>query len=91
MKHDCNQDSMLNSMSEDIREIRSDVKHVLGRLPVVEEKCKQSSKVTSIITSTIITFFLGVSLTVLNLTITKAMVKEKNENNKLDNITSHRD
>jgi len=76
----------------DLIEVKTDVKNLLSRLPVVEEKCKQASKVTSIITSTIVSIFLTLTLTVLTQSITKAMMdKEKNENNKRDNITSHRD
>jgi len=71
MDHDCNQDTILNSMSADIREIRSDVKNVLGRLPVVETECKQAAKWTSFITSSFVSIFLSVTLTVLSIAFTK--------------------
>ena len=67
MKHECNHETLLNSMNDDIREIRTDVKNVLGRLPVVEEKCKQSAKWTSFVTSSFVSIFLSVTLTLLSL------------------------
>jgi len=77
MKHECNHDSLLNVMSEDIRETRAAVnalsETVLTRLPVVELKCettsKNISKKTSMVTSSIVTLLIGVVITVLNVAI----------------------
>lgn len=71
MKHDCNQELLLTSMSTDIKDISKKVDklsdNVLSRLPVVEEKCKQSARWTSFVTSSFVSIFLSVTLTLLSL------------------------